>query len=134
MIDAAQGVAGAVNSGPDAKRAHNEHTEFLVLDGLERVTRWAPGAEKGDIVAQPYEDDHWSGWMAMAVDVDGALLVVDEDNSRVTRWVRGAIESVVAGGNGKGPSLQQFDVPYAVAVDIDGALLVADYGNHRVMR
>ena len=85
MIAAAQGVAGAVNSGPDAKRAHNEHTEFLVLDGLERVTRWAPGATEGVVVAEPYEDDHLSGWMAMAVDVDGALLVVDEDNSRVTR-------------------------------------------------
>ena len=63
MIAATQGVPGAAISALEARRAHDEHTELLVLDGLERVTRWAPGATVGVVVAQPYENDHLSaGW------------------------------------------------------------------------
>ena len=67
--------------------------------------------------------------------VDGALLVVECGNNRVTRWARGATEGVVvAGGNGQGTGLHQLEDPCGFAFDIDGALLVVENGNHRVMR
>ncbi|CAF4801850.1 unnamed protein product, partial [Rotaria sp. Silwood2] len=56
-------------------------------------------------------------------------------NHRVMKWNKGAKEGiVVAGGQGEGDALTQFDHPNGLFVDTLGTIYVADSWNHRVMR
>ncbi len=41
---------------------------------------------------------------------------------------------VVAGGNGQGNRLDQFNAPYYIYVDEDHSIYISDNGNHRVMK
>ncbi|CAF4594658.1 unnamed protein product, partial [Rotaria magnacalcarata] len=51
------------------------------------------------------------------------------------KWVEGAKEGiVVAGGQGQGSALTQFNDPNGLFVDTLGTLYVADSWNYRVMR
>ncbi|CAF2234351.1 unnamed protein product [Rotaria magnacalcarata] len=69
------------------------------------------------------------------VDRDHSVYVSDYSNNRVMKWNKGANEGiVVAGGQGGGSALPQFNLPHAIVVDTLGTLYVADCYNHRVMR
>ena len=71
----------------------------------------------------------------LALHEDGSLYVSDYAKHEVSRWKKGEKQgTVVAGGNGKGKQLNQFDTPTYVFVDRDHTLYVSDYQNHRVMK
>ncbi|CAF4107703.1 unnamed protein product [Adineta steineri] len=51
------------------------------------------------------------------------------------KWEKDAKEGIiVAGGNGKGNSLNQLSSPQGVIVDYLGQIYAADFMNHRIMR
>ena len=53
----------------------------------------------------------------------GAVVIVDELNHRVVRWLPGAEQGkVIAGGNGEGCGLGQLYLPRACALDGEGRL------------
>ena len=64
----------------------------------------------------------------------GAVVIVDELNHRVVRWLPGAEQGkVIAGGNGEGCGLGQLYLPRACALDGEGGLFIADTGNNRIV-
>eukprot|EP00929_Paragymnodinium_shiwhaense_P087521 TRINITY_DN47683_c0_g2_i1.p1 TRINITY_DN47683_c0_g2~~TRINITY_DN47683_c0_g2_i1.p1 ORF type:complete len:125 (-),score=25.18 TRINITY_DN47683_c0_g2_i1:253-627(-) len=70
-----------------------------------------------------------------SVAADYALLICDSSNNRVTRWTRGATTgTVVAGGNGRGPGLNQLTLPHGIAVEQSGDFLLSEMGFDRVTR
>ena len=71
----------------------------------------------------------------LTIDKNGDIYVCDEQKHEVKRWKRGEKEgTLVAGGNGKGNLLNQFDEPTYIFVDDDLSLYVSDTENHRIMK
>ncbi|CAF0839716.1 unnamed protein product [Adineta steineri] len=71
----------------------------------------------------------------LALDKNGDLYVSDWMKSKVRRWKQGEKEgTIVAGGNGHGNHLSQFDSPSYIFVDQDYSIYVSDRDNHRVMK
>ena len=71
----------------------------------------------------------------LALDKDGCIYVADIQKNEVSRWRRGDLHgTTVAGGNGKGNNLDQFNTPALIFVDEDYSLYVSDSENHRVMK
>ncbi|CAF0957719.1 unnamed protein product [Adineta ricciae] len=68
----------------------------------------------------------------------GFLYVSDIEKHEVRRWKigeeKGKSGELVAGGNGIGPNLNQFDYPGRIFVDDDQSVYVSDRANHRVMK
>ena len=105
-----------------------------------RVQKWAPGATAGVTVAGGngnYSSGpaDLSGPRGIFKDADDTLYVVDGYNNRIQKWAPGATEGVtVAGGNGGGSNLNQFDQPQDVYVDLDRNVYVTEYNNSRVVK
>ncbi|CAF4148412.1 unnamed protein product, partial [Adineta steineri] len=71
----------------------------------------------------------------LTIDKNGFIYVSDCENNEVRRWKQGDKKGeLVAGGNGKGDHLNQFDNPRNIFVDYDYSLYISDYKNHRVMK
>ena len=79
--------------------------------------------------------------VALAVDIDGNIVVADTDNHCIRKVTPEGVVSTLAGptaltsptGNVDGPANQaRFFSPYDVAIDMDGNVLVADYHNNSV--
>jgi DNA-binding beta-propeller fold protein YncE len=71
----------------------------------------------------------------LATDINGDFYVSDNRRHEVRRWKLGdKMETVVAGGNGHGINLNQFQHPCSIFVDEDRSVYVSDYFNHRVMK
>ena len=71
----------------------------------------------------------------LAMDKNGYLYVSDHTRHEVRRWKIGETSgTLVAGGNGKGNGLHQFDEPRYIFVDENESVYVADRNNHRVMK
>jgi sugar lactone lactonase YvrE len=67
------------------------------------------------------------------VDSNGSIYIVDLINSRIVRWASGgATGVVVAGNNGVGAGLNQFNSPYGVWVDSSSNVFVSESSNQRV--
>jgi len=63
------------------------------------------------------------------------LYISDEEKHEVRRWNIGENEGVlVAGGNGCGNGLNQFNQPRFIFVDQEDTLYVSDCCNHRIMK
>jgi len=63
------------------------------------------------------------------------LYICDNESHEVKRWKIGENEGIlVAGGNGCGDGLDQFNKPQFICVDQEDTLYVSDFGNHRVMK
>jgi sugar lactone lactonase YvrE len=69
-------------------------------------------------------------------DRDGTVFVADYYSNSIVAWKPGHIEGrVVAGGNGQGDGLHQFNLPADVVVDREThSILICDQWNRRVMR
>jgi hypothetical protein len=67
----------------------------------------------------------------LTIDSEGSLYVSHYGGDRVTKRPGAAI---VAGGNGRGATLNQLDYPYNIFVNRDQTVFVADHYNHRVMK
>ncbi|CAF4889994.1 unnamed protein product, partial [Rotaria magnacalcarata] len=71
----------------------------------------------------------------LTMDEQGFLYVSDFERYDVRRWQVGETHGiVVAGGNGAGNRLDQFNVPRKIFVDRDHSVYVADVHNDRVMK
>ncbi|CAF0967412.1 unnamed protein product [Didymodactylos carnosus] len=89
----------------------------------------AGGNGKGDRL------DQLNSPRCVFVDRNHSVYVLDGNNHRVMKWVKGATEGIVAaGGRGKGSFLTQLSTANGVFVDPLGTLYVADSENHRVVR
>jgi gliding motility-associated-like protein len=118
---------------------------LLVADALNnRVLRFPAGSSQltnGTVVV---DGPTGSGLteldtpMGLAVDAGGNIYVVDRDNARVLRFPPGANGNtpgtVVAGGNGVGPGLNQLDQPTHISFHPSGDLLIVEAMNHRIVR
>ncbi|CAF1207382.1 unnamed protein product [Adineta steineri] len=108
-----------------------EKNAIIICDSDNtRVMRWFRGSTTypETIIA----NIHCGG---VATDKDQSLYVSDYVKSEVRRWKEGHIdETLVAGGNGKGSLLNQFNGPGKIVVDEDYSIYVSDQANHRIMK
>ncbi|CAF3827231.1 unnamed protein product [Rotaria sp. Silwood1] len=104
---------------------------FIGDSGNNRVLRWSlRGENTGEIITN---DESRSGSLTM--DEQGYLYVTDAHRQLVKRWGVGENQGVVvAGGNGVGDQLNQFNIPTKVFVDRDLSVYVSDGNNDRVMK
>lgn len=71
----------------------------------------------------------------LAMDNEGFLYVSDEEKDEVRRWKVGEKNgTLVAGGNGRGQSLNQLNSSAYIFVDENHTVYVSDSHNHRVMK
>lgn len=69
------------------------------------------------------------------MDQFGNVYIADSQNDRIIKKAAGTgIITVVAGGNGRGNSLNQLNFPVMVHVDAMGWIYVSDMNNHRIMK
>jgi hypothetical protein len=109
-----------------------QSNSLIICDGAtnRRVMRWPRrGGRAGQTIISNI------ACCRLAMDDDGFLYVSDWEKREVRRWRIGETRgTVVAGGNGKGDRLDQFDSPHSIFVDRDRSVYVSDTGNHRVMK
>ncbi|CAF1154045.1 unnamed protein product [Adineta steineri] len=71
----------------------------------------------------------------LAIDKNGFIYISDNKKDEVRQWKEGDVNGrIVAGGNGKGKQLNQFNSPTYIFIDEDSSLYITDYWNHRVMK
>ncbi|CAF4179639.1 unnamed protein product, partial [Rotaria sordida] len=118
-------------SGPRDVIVDKETDSLVICDSFnKRVVRWPRrnGTSGETIISN-------SGCSSLTMDENGCLYVVNNEKDEVRRYRRGESQGiVVAGGNGYGDDLNQFDLPQYVFVDRDHSVYVSDYHNHRVMK
>ena len=72
---------------------------------------------------------------AIYVDVNGTMYILDTNNYRVVKWVRGEpLGFSVVGNRGPGSTLDKFSTSYGMYVDKEMNIYVSDYANHRVTK
>jgi gliding motility-associated-like protein len=102
------------------------------------VTRWAPGATTGVVVAggngYGSAPNQLSTPTGIFVDTNGNLYICDTDNNRIQKWAPGATSgNTVAGGN-FGNAANQLANPLGIYVDVAGNIYITDYNNYRVQK
>ena len=118
----------------------NENGDLFVSDSEKhQVKRWrkcekgegtviAGGNGKGDKLNQ------FNGPTFIFIDREETVYVLDMNNHRVMKWIKGVKEGiVVAGGQGEGTSLKQLNCPQGLIVNEFGDVYVADSWNHRII-
>jgi sugar lactone lactonase YvrE len=109
-----------------------ENNSLIISDnGNRRVIRWfrQNNTKNGEIIIKDID------CRGLTMDKNGSLYVSDYIKNEVRRWERGDQNgTIVAGGNGKGNHLNQFNLPTYIFVDEDYSLYVSDTRNHRVMK
>ncbi|CAF3584372.1 unnamed protein product [Rotaria socialis] len=105
---------------------------LIICDARNRrIIRWSRRAQQGEILIN---NIYCTG---LALDDQALLYITEHDNNRVTRWILGeniTHDRLVAGGNGKGNRLDQFNEPSAIFVDQNRTVYVADQSNDRIMK
>jgi sugar lactone lactonase YvrE len=111
---------------------------IYVLDANnERVTKWAPGASTGILVAggntEGISVNTLSGPAGMYVESNTSTIwIADTYNNRIVKWSSPSIGVLVCGSYGS--KADQFDTPQGLFVDTSASntLYVADTDNHRI--
>jgi sugar lactone lactonase YvrE len=110
----------------------DKENDSLIISDLDnqRVVRWPRrNGTSGEILISNIHCHD------LIMDNDGYLYISDPMKHEVRRWKIGETEgTVVAGGNGKGDRLDQFNGSYYICIDEDHSLYVSDFNNHRVMK
>jgi sugar lactone lactonase YvrE len=104
---------------------------LIICDyGNRRVVRWPrQNGTCGETIIS-----NISCW-GLTMDNQGYLYVSDVSKHEVRRYgINDTNGTVIAGGNGRGKQLDQFNGPYYIAVDQTRSLYVSDCNNHRVMK
>ncbi|CAF0902732.1 unnamed protein product [Adineta steineri] len=117
-------------NGPTNMIVDQQNHSIIIADrGNRRVIRWLN--QNHQILIQNTD------CYGLAMDKNGFLYVSDSSKNEVRRWKMGEYNNegiVVAGGNGKGDQLNQFNSPGFIFVDGDQSIYVSDRDNHRVMK
>ncbi|CAF4109536.1 unnamed protein product [Rotaria magnacalcarata] len=72
---------------------------------------------------------------SMAVDDNGTMYILDTNNFRVVKWIRGQpLGFTVAGGRGTGTTLDKIGTSYAIYLDDQSNIYISEYANHRVTK
>ena len=146
-------VAGGNGAGSAANQLNNPRGNLFIDNSgniyindtyNSRIQMWAPGATTGVTVAggngagsamnQLYNPH------GFFVDDAGNIYVTDAGNFRILKFPAGSTSAtngvLVAGGNGMGMGLNQFNYPFSVFVDKAGNIYVDDNistaNNHRI--
>ncbi|CAF1338401.1 unnamed protein product [Adineta ricciae] len=108
-----------------------QNNSIIIADsGNRRVMRWFLNENQPEILI------HNIGCYGLTMDKFGFVYVSDGGKDEVRRWKIGekGEGTLVAGGNGEGDQLNQFNVPTFLFVDDEQSIYVSDRENHRVMK
>ncbi|CAF0795510.1 unnamed protein product [Adineta steineri] len=108
-----------------------KNNSFIISDmGNKRVIRYFDQNQTNQQILIS-NTDCWG----LTIDKNGFIYVSDDEKHEVRRWKQGDIKGeLVAGGNGQGNNLNQFNCPRYIFVDEDYSLYISDNNNHRVMK
>ncbi|CAF4098252.1 unnamed protein product, partial [Adineta steineri] len=104
-----------------------------------RIQLFYPGSQLGTIIINTTRGTGLNQFQqvnAFNIDVSGNIYILDAGNYRVTKWAPGTSTGIiVAGGNGKGSSLNQLNSPYDFFVEPNTSYIwIADYNNCRIVK
>ena len=108
-----------------------KNDSLIISDsGNSRIVRWSrQNGRDGETIISNIRSN------GLAMDNNNYLYVCDEEKDEVRRWKIGEKNGIlVAGGNGKGNHLNQFNHPMNIFVDQNDSIYVSDMGNNRVMK
>ncbi|CAF4686145.1 unnamed protein product [Rotaria socialis] len=135
-----QVVAGGNGAGKGLNQLYyptdvliDKETDSLIIcdHGNKRVVRWSrrSGTTQGEILIDNIP------CYGLAMNDQRYLYVSEIEKHEVRRYQFGENNGIlVAGGNGKGDGLNQFNLPTFVFVDRQQNVYVSDFYNHRVMK
>ncbi|CAF0952792.1 unnamed protein product [Adineta steineri] len=117
-----------LNNPTDVIINQHDHSIIIADKGNRRVVQWFN--QNQQILIQDID------CYGLAMDKNGFLYVSDVAKNEVRRWKIGESNEgiIVAGGNGTGDKLNQFNNPTFIFVDEDQSVYVSDRDNHRVMK
>jgi len=118
---------------PTAVLVDKTTNSFIICDaGNKRIIRWPRkhGTTSGTIMIKNID------CFGLAQDQQGYLYVSDTEKHEIRRYANGkyATGKVVAGGNGQGNDLNQFNFPGHIFVDGEQSIYVSDWNNARTMK
>ena len=120
-----------LNRSTDVLIDKETNSLFIADRGNGRVIRWSRRQEKtqGEVIVDNID------CRGLAIDHQRYLYVSDYVTDEVRRYTIGDKNGiVVAGGNGRGNQLNQFNYPTYLFVDEEQAVYVTDRSNLRVMK
>ncbi|CAF2056710.1 unnamed protein product [Rotaria magnacalcarata] len=108
-----------------------ENDSFIISDyGNRRIMKWSrQNSGNRQIIISNIN------CYGLAIDKYGFIYVSDCEKHEIRKWKIGDQNGkLVAGGNGKGPNLNQLNHPSFIFVDNDCSLYISDCANHRVVK
>ena len=132
-------VAGGHGDGDRLNQL--DHPSDVVIDRkrlslviCDRRNGWLIRVSHHDLSSEPSVLLKY-GCERLALDHNGDVYMSNTRTDAVARWKEGeAQETIIAGGNGKGDALNQFNRPEYLAVDPDFSVYVSDSNNNRVIK
>ncbi|CAF1641800.1 unnamed protein product, partial [Rotaria magnacalcarata] len=134
VVAGGNGAGNRLNqlNGPTDVLIDKETDSFIICDaGNQRVVRWSrrSGTTQGEILIDNIN------CYGLAMDERRYVYVADTRKHEVRRYKFGEnIGTLVAGGNGQGAGLNQFNYPRYLFVDRQQNVYVSDCFNYRVMK
>ena len=108
-----------------------KNDSYIICDyGNRRVVRWPRRHGKSQqTIIYNVACSH------LTMDNTGDIYVSDCEKNEVRRWTKGDSNgTLVAGGNGRGDSLNQLNSPGYIFVDEDYSVFISDSNNNRVVK
>ncbi|CAF2041424.1 unnamed protein product, partial [Rotaria magnacalcarata] len=134
VVAGGNGAGNRLNqlNGPTDVLIDKETDSFIICDaGNQRVVRWSrrSGTTQGEILIDNIN------CYGLAMDERRYVYVADTRKHEVRRYQFGEnIGTLVAGGNGQGAGLNQFNYPRYLFVDRQQNVYVSEWQNARVMK
>jgi sugar lactone lactonase YvrE len=118
----------------------NSNTLYVADTNNHRIQMWLPGATSGITVAGitgycATGLNQLCSPIALMVDNNQNMYIVDKGNSRILQWKIGASSGTIIAGNGtSGTQATQLNSPNRINFDSSGSLYVADTLNNRIQK